>query len=132
MYFNFNVYNIRYDYFMIIKSVPEYFLQNDDDVSCVIGVTGITGISLITKDHRSDLSEFCEHAVEEAATKYKRKHSVDSLYHLQDFMHAISHDSINWEDLTNDHMNQYLWVSFATYMGKYARNKTMMNFHQKT
>ena len=41
--------------FMLIKSIPEDYLQNDDDVSCVTGVTGITGPSFISQDRRSDL-----------------------------------------------------------------------------
>ena len=44
-----------YAYFMLIKDVSEYFLQNDDDVSCVTGVTGITGPLFTSKYIRSDL-----------------------------------------------------------------------------
>ena len=44
-------------------------------------------------------------------------------------MHAGNHDLINWEDLTLDHMTQYFWGSFATYMDKYTGNKTKVEFY---
>ena len=43
-------------------------------------------------------------------------------------MHASNHDPINWEDLTHDHMTQDFWGPFSTYVGKYARNKTKVDF----
>ena len=66
--------------------------------------------------------------MEEEATESKKKRSVAALSHLQDFMHASNHDLIKWEDLTHDHMTQYFWGLFATYMGKHARNKTKVKF----
>ena len=66
--------------------------------------------------------------MEEAATEFNKKRSVAALYHLQDFMHASNYDPINWEDITHDHMTQYFWGLFETYMGKYARNKTKVKF----
>ena len=54
--------------FMLIKAIPEYYLQNDDDVFCVTGLTGITVSQIIIQDRRSDIPEFFQHAVEEAAT----------------------------------------------------------------
>ena len=75
---------------------------------------GITGPSLIIQGWRSDLPSLFEHAVEEVATEYKKKCSIDALSHLQDFMHASNHDPINWEGLTHDHMTQDFWGPFAT------------------
>ena len=66
--------------------------------------------------------------MEEAATQSKKKRSFSALSYLQDFMNASNHDRINWEDLTHNHMNQYFWGSFATYMVKYASNKTKVKF----
>ena len=109
---------------MIIKSIPEYYLQKNDGVSCVTGVTGITGPSFISQAIRSDLPAFFLIKVEEVATESKKKFSFAALSHLQDFMHASNHDLINWEGLTHDCMTQDFWGPFATYMGKYARNKT--------
>ena len=43
-------------------------------------------------------------------------------------MDASKNNSIKWEDITYDHMNQYFWGCFATYRGKFARNKTNVNF----
>ena len=113
---------------MVIKSIPEDWLQKDDYVSCVNGVTGITGPLFIIQDRRSDLAELFQHAVEEAATEPNKKCSVAALSHLQDFIHAINHDLINWEDLTHNHMTQDFWGPFTTYMGNYARNKTKVKF----
>ena len=55
LYINIHVSNMYYAYFMLIIDTSEDFLQNDDDVSCVTGVTGITWPSFITQDKRSDL-----------------------------------------------------------------------------
>ena len=49
--------------FILIKAIPEYYLQNYDDVSCVNGVTGITGPSFISQDRRIYLPAFFQHAV---------------------------------------------------------------------
>ena len=114
--------------FVLINAIPEDYLQNDDDVSCVTGVTGITAPSFISQDRKSDLPAFFKHAVEEAVTESKKKRSVAALYHLQDFMHASNHEPINWEELTHDHTNQAFWGPFATYIGKYARNKSEVKF----
>ena len=113
---------------MLIKYNPEDFLQKNDDVYCVTGVTGITGPSLMNQYQIIDLPAFFKHAVEEAATESKMKRSVATLSHLQYFMHSSNHNPINWEDLTHDHMTQYVWCPFVTYMGKYARNKTKVKF----
>ena len=43
-------------------------------------------------------------------------------------MHASNHELINWEDLNHDNMTQAFWGPFATYMGKYARNKGKVKF----
>ena len=72
-----------YAYFMLICDISEYFLQNYDDVSCVNGVKGITGPSLITQYRRSDIPEFFGHELEEATTESKRKRSVVALSHFQ-------------------------------------------------
>ena len=56
-----------------INSIPENLLQNDYNVSCVTGVTVITGPLFITQDKRSDLPSFLKHAVEEAMTESKRE-----------------------------------------------------------
>ena len=113
---------------MLIKAVPEDYLQNDDDVSCVTVVTVITGPSFISQDRRIYLPTLFQHTVEEAATEYNKKGLVAALSHLQYFMHASNHETINWEDLIHDHMTQDFWGAFATYMGKYERNKTKVNF----
>ena len=91
-------------------------------------MAGITGPYFISQDRRSYLPAFLQHAVEEATTESKKKFSVSSLSHLQDFMHTSNHELINWEDLTHDHMTQYFWGPFSTYMGKYASNKTRVKF----
>ena len=109
---------------MLIKSIPEDYLQNDDGVYYVTGVIEINGPSFISQDRRSDLPAFFQHTVEEAETESKKKRPVAALSHLQQFMHASNHDPINWEDLTHDHMTQDFWGPFVTYMGKYAMNKT--------
>ena len=82
-------------------------------------MTEITGPSLIIQDRRSYLPAFFKHAVKEVASEPKKKCSVAALSPLQDFMQASNHDPINWEDLTHDHMTQYFWGPFETYMGKY-------------
>ena len=43
-------------------------------------------------------------------------------------MRAVNHDPINWEDPTRDHMTQDVLGPFATYMGKYERNKKKVKF----
>ena len=58
---------------MLIKAISDDFLQNDDDVSCETGVTGITRPLLISQDRRSDIPAFFQHEVEEAATESKKK-----------------------------------------------------------
>ena len=58
---------------MLIKAIPEDYLQNDDDVYCVTGVTGINGPLFISQDRRSDLQAFFQNSVEEAATESKKK-----------------------------------------------------------
>ena len=114
--------------FFLIRTVPEDYLQNDDDVSCITGVTGITRPSFISQDRRSGILAFFLHAVEEAATESNKRSSVAALYHLQYFIHTSYYDLIIWEDLTHDHMTQEFWVPFATYMGKYDSNKTKVRF----
>ena len=106
----------------------EYYLQNDDDVSSVNGVTGITVSSLISQDKIGDLTSLLQHSVEEAATESKNKRSVAAMSHLQYFMRASNNDLINWEDLTHYHTTQYFWGPFVTYMVKYANNKTRVKF----
>ena len=113
---------------MLIKAVPEDYLQNDDDVSCVTVVTVITGPSFISQDRRIYLPTLFQHTVEEAATEYNKKGLVAALSHLQYFMHASNHETINWEDLIHDHMTQDFWGAFATYMGKYESNNTKFKF----
>ena len=113
---------------MLIIDISEHFLLNDDNIYFVTGVTGITGPSLITHDIISDLPESFGHAMDEAATGSKRKHSVDALSHLQYFMDASKHKPIKWEGLTRYHMYQKFWGSFSTYLGKYARDKTKVKF----
>ena len=44
--------NMRYAYFMLIIDISKYFLLDDDDVSCVPGVMGITGLPIITQDKK--------------------------------------------------------------------------------
>ena len=65
--------------------------------------------------------------MEEGVTDFRRKLSVAALYHLQDFMDASNHNPIKWEDLTYDNTNQYVLGSYASYIDKFARNKTMVN-----
>ena len=48
--------------------------------------------------------------------------------HIQDFMDASKHEPIKQENLTHDSMSQKLWDSFATYLGKYARNEKRVKF----
>ena len=91
-------------------------------------MTGINAPSFIPQYIRIDIPDFFDYAVDELAIESKRKILVSVLSHLQDFMYASDHDPINWEDLTHDHMTQYFWVSFATYMGKYSSNKTKVKF----
>ena len=112
---------------MLMKYIPENFLQYNDKVSCVTGVTVITGTLFITQDRISDTPGLLEYAVEEALTESKRKSSVAALYHIQDFIHDSNIDPINWEDLTHDHTTKYFWGKFATYMGKYTRNKKRLS-----
>ena len=114
--------------FFLIKSVPEDYLQNDDDVSCVTGVTGINRPQFISQDRRSDILSLFQYSLEEAANESKKRSSVAAISHLQDFIHTSYYDLINWEDLTHDHMTQEFWVPFATYMVNYARNKTKVEF----
>ena len=47
--------NIYYDYFMLTQYSAEELNQNDDDMSCVTGITGITGTSFFTQDRRIDI-----------------------------------------------------------------------------
>ena len=96
---------------MLTKTILEDCRQNDDDLSCVAGVTLITGPWFISQDRRSNLPEFFQHAVEEAATGSKKKPSVDTLSHMQYFVHASNHDPINWEDLTHYHMTHVFGVN---------------------
>ena len=96
LYRHIHVSKICYAYFLLIKAVPQYYPQNDDDVSCVTGVTGITGPSLTTQYRRSDITEFFVNVVEEATTDSKRKRSVAALSHLQYYTDASKHDPIKW------------------------------------
>ena len=64
--------NICYAYFMIIKAISEYYLQNNHDVPGVTEVMGITGPFFISQDRRSYLPLFFQHSVEEAATESKK------------------------------------------------------------
>ena len=91
-------------------------------------LTGITGPPFITQDKRSDIPALFGNAVESVATESKRKHSVAALSHLQDYMDAIKNNLIKLGDLTYDHMAQDFLVCSATYLGKYAKNKTMVKF----
>ena len=43
-------------------------------------------------------------------------------------MEASKHNPIKWENLTYDTINQDFMGFFATYMGKFARNKTKVKF----
>ena len=55
LYTDILVSNMCYAYLMVIIDISEYFLQNGDNISCVTGVTGITGASFITQDRRRDV-----------------------------------------------------------------------------
>ena len=79
---------------MLIIDISGDLLQNDDNVSCVTGLTVITEPSCITQYRRSDIPELFRYAVYEVATESKRKHSVASMSHIQDFMDASKHEPI--------------------------------------
>ena len=111
---------------MFIRDISEYFLQKNDIISCVTGVTAMTGTSSVTQDRRSDVPELFGNTVEEAETGSKSKCSLVAVSHIQDFMNASKHRPIKWEDLTYDNMNQYFWDYFDTCMVKYANNKTKL------
>ena len=113
---------------MIIKPLTEDYIQNEDDVSCVTGVTEITGPLFISQDRRIYLPEFFQHAVEEVATESKKKCSDVALYHIQDFMHAINHNPINGKDLTHNEITKDFLCLLATYMSNYAMHKTKVKF----
>ena len=96
---------------MLIKDISEYFLQNDDNVSCITWVTGITWPLFITQYRRSDLPEFFRYEFDEAETESKMKRSVASLSHIKDYMNESKHNPIKWEELTYNHMTQNTgWV----------------------
>ena len=97
---------------MLIRDISEYFLQKNDIISCVTGVTAMTGTSSVTQDRRSDVPELFGNTVEEAETGSKSKCSLVAVSHIQDFMNASKHRPIKWEDLTYDNMTQYFWVVF--------------------
>ena len=58
---------------MLTQDASQLIIQNDDDMSCLNGVTYITGTSCFTQDRRIDLPEEFGHAVEEAETNYRKK-----------------------------------------------------------
>ena len=51
---------------MLTQDASQLIIQNDDDMSCLNGVTDITGTSCFTQDRRIDIPEEFGHAVEEA------------------------------------------------------------------
>ena len=42
-------------------------------------------------------------------------------------MDTTSHQPSKWEDLEHCHMTHDFWGGFGTYLGQYAKNKTMVN-----
>ena len=62
-----------YDYFMLTQDSAEELNQNDDDMSCVTGVTCQTRTKFYTQHKRFNLPEELGHAVYEAQSRPKTK-----------------------------------------------------------
>ena len=74
---------------MLTQDSIEELNQNYDDMSCVTGVTGTTGISFFAWDRIIDLPEEFVHAVEVSETGYNRKRAVAALINIQNKMESI-------------------------------------------
>ena len=66
--------------------------QNDDDMSCVTGVTGTTW-NIFTQ---FNIPEEFGHAVDEAKSESKMKQIAAASGHLQDFMDALICKPSQW------------------------------------
>ena len=85
-----------YDSCMLRQDSSEELNQNGDGMSCVTGVTGITGTSYFTQDRRINLTEEFEHVVGESKTCSNKNPSIAALKHLQYKMNAINHEPSKW------------------------------------
>ena len=81
-------------------------------MSCITRDTGTVGTS-------------SRHVVDEAKSESKTKRSSTSLGYLQDYMDAIIHEPIKWEDLEHCHMTHVLGRGFGTYLDQHAKNKNL-------
>ena len=93
-----------YASFMLTQYSAKELNQNDDDMSCVNGVTGKTGTSFYTQHTGFNVTEEFGHTVDEAQSESKTKRTAAASAHLQDFMDAISHKPSKWEDMEHCNM----------------------------
>ena len=99
--------------------------QNNDDMSCVTGVTGTTGTKFYTQHTRFNIPKEIRHAVDESQIKSKTKRAAVDLVNLQDFMDTISHQPSEWEDMEHCYMT-HDFGGFGIYLGHHAKNKTIV------
>ena len=125
-----NIYssNIYYAYFMLTQDSAEELNQNDDDMSCVTGVTCTTGTKFYTQHTQFNIPEEFGHAVDEAPGESKTKRTAAALVNLQYSMGAISHQPRKWEDIEHCHTTYNFGGEIGTYMGQNVKNKTMVKF----
>ena len=76
---------------MLTEYSEEELNQNDDDMSCVTGVTGTTGTKFYTQHTRFNLPEEFWHAIDKYQSVSKMKRTSAALGHLLDFIETISH-----------------------------------------
>ena len=80
-----------YASFMLTPDYAKKLNEEYDDMSCRTRYTGTERTSF-------------SHAVNEAKSESKTKHSSGASGHLQDYMDALCHEPSKWEDLEHFHM----------------------------
>ena len=85
-----------YAYFMLTQYYAEELNQNDDDMSCVTGVTGTNGITFYSQHTRFNIPEEFGHTVYESQSDSKTKRTAAASGHLQCFMDAIGRQLSKW------------------------------------
>ena len=83
--------------------------QNDDDMSCVTGVTVTTGTTFFTQNTQFNLLQEFGHVSDKAQSVYKTNWESVASGHLQAFMDVINIQLGEWEDLEHCHMTHNVW-----------------------
>ena len=104
--------------------------QKNGDVSCVTGVAGTTGTTFNTQHTWFDLLEEFGHGVDKSQSNSKTKRTTVASGNLQDFMDAIIHQLIKWEDLEHCHTNHDFGEILELTWASMQKNKIMVKFPQ--